>query len=85
MKKKVEMTLLDITFTKLAVFLSSSFLIGLLATYWPFQVIIFLRENKWYLLIAALIVAIPPMKRFFSCEEKKKATKLKKKTRSKKK
>jgi hypothetical protein len=61
----MEMTFLDIALTKLAVFLSSCFLIGLLASYWPFQIILFLIQNKWWLLLFALIVAILPMKKFF--------------------
>ena len=59
MKKVVEMSLLDIALTKLAVFFSTGFLLGLLAMYWPFHVIIFLRENKWYFLVVAVIASTP--------------------------
>ena len=66
MKKSVKMTVFDIALTKLAVFLSSCWLIGLLASYWPFQILLFLIQNKWYLLVAAVLVAIIPTKTFLS-------------------
>ena len=65
------MSLLDIAMTKIAVLLSTGFLLGLLASYWPFQIIIFLRNNKWYLLVAALASAIIPIKTFFSKSKRK--------------
>jgi hypothetical protein len=66
MKKSVKMTVFDIALTKLAVFLSSCWLIGLLASYWPFQILLFLIQNKWWLLVAGVLVAIVPAKKFFS-------------------
>ena len=66
MKKVVEMTLLDIFLTKMAVFLGSCWLIGLIATFWPFQILIFLIQNKWYLLVGAILVSILPTRRVFS-------------------
>ncbi|MAG39773.1 hypothetical protein CMI41_02295 [Candidatus Pacearchaeota archaeon] len=72
MKKKVGMSLLDIVLLKLAVFLGSCWLIGLLASYWPFQILLFLIQNKWYLLLAAVLVSLLPCKRFFSQQMKTK-------------
>jgi len=65
MKKMVELTLLDIFFMKLSVFLSSCWLIGLLASFWPFQILIFLIQNKWYLLVGAVVFAVVPVRKFF--------------------
>jgi hypothetical protein len=83
MKRVMEMSFGDLVLTKLAVFLSSCWLIGLLATYWPFQMLIFLINNKWWLLLLALIIAIIPMKRFFKSDILKTSPK-KKSKRSKK-
>jgi len=72
MKKVIEMTMLDIFLTKLSVFLSSCWLIGLLASFWPFQILIFIIQNKWYLLAGALIFAIIPTRKFFKTITKQK-------------
>jgi hypothetical protein len=83
MKKVIEMSLLDIAMTKIAVFLSTGFLLGLLMTYWPFQILLFLMRNKWYLLAGALLVAIIPAKKFYKQQMTK--PKVKKKIGAKKK
>ena len=65
MKRVMEMTFGDIALTKSAVFLATAFLVGLIASHWPFQVLLFLIQNKWWFLAAALIVSLPVMKKFF--------------------
>ena len=79
MKKVVEMSLVDIAMTKIAVFLSTGFLLGLLMTYWPFQILLFLMRNKWYLLAGALLSAIIPVNKFCRQQKEKPKSKNKKK------
>ena len=72
MKKSVVMTIWDVALLKIAVLFASLWLVGLVASFRPFEVLLWLIRWKWALFSIAIILGIIPARKFLFPEKKSK-------------
>lgn len=85
MKKRYNLSLNEIGLIEIADFFAAFWLVGILATFWPFGLVSFFSEWKWIFFVLAIVFGIIPLWRMLESKEKPEMKEVKKKKKVKKK